>query len=330
MHRSSPLLLSVTAGCAQLSGYTELQLSECVDCADANPVDVAPAMFDVAAEEADSTAVDTSDGTTCATNLATCAGGCVDTSSDARHCGGCGRSCADGERCVNAECRTARSCAEIRQQSPTSPSGVYRLQIETPTNVFCDMTGDGGGWTLVMKVDGTKKTFEYDSPFWTNEVSLGAESTNLDEVEHKNAAFRWVGFKAVRVGMAEKGKPIRHLTLAAEASSLFALFTRPPVLTAAGRAAWLALLPDARLQSGCNLEGFNVNELFQRRLRIGIFGNNDPSCNDPDSFIGFGYTNRPVCTSQTEPGVTVGNHMPDGCGSTEPRTIPAFGYVWIR
>lgn len=48
--------------------------------------------------------------------------------------------------------RAAASCWEIKQTSPTSPSGVYWLQTPTlvaPQQFYCDQETDGGGWVLV-------------------------------------------------------------------------------------------------------------------------------------------------------------------------------------
>ncbi|MEM1010225.1 MAG: fibrinogen-like YCDxxxxGGGW domain-containing protein, partial [Myxococcota bacterium] len=50
-------------------------------------------------------------------------------------------------------------------------TGRYMIQPDAqiqPFWVSCQMTYAGGGWTLVLKADGRKPTFHYDSPLWSN------------------------------------------------------------------------------------------------------------------------------------------------------------------
>lgn len=57
-----------------------------------------------------------------------------------------------------------RSCSELRAAQPSAPSGTYRIDTDgagpnAPITVECDMSHDGGGWTLVMATRGTGPIF---------------------------------------------------------------------------------------------------------------------------------------------------------------------------
>ena len=62
--------------------------------------------------------------------------------------------------------------------------------------------------------------------------------------------------------------------------------------TNVGRAEWMSLISNVRLQENCNVEGFNVqcstSGLQKLITRIGILGNNEDNCDSCDSVLGFG------------------------------------------
>ena len=64
--------------------------------------------------------------------------------------------CAGGEYCDRGACFAITSCLDLHEQDDTLPSGVYEISPEGSSDevveVYCDMTSDGGGYTL-LKVD---------------------------------------------------------------------------------------------------------------------------------------------------------------------------------
>ena len=94
----------------------------------------------------------------------------------------------------------ANSCAEILQERPITyaEDGLYWLNPEgnNPYEAYCDMTHDGGGWTLVLKTTGSANNLYYSSIYWENEALLNSEYNypNIDETgeSSKFAAYNSV------------------------------------------------------------------------------------------------------------------------------------------
>jgi hypothetical protein len=226
---------------------------------------------------------------------------------------------------AEAACRLATSCREVRDEGASSGNNVYTLDGDgtggrAPAEAYCDMTEGGGGWTLVLKVDGNSTTYGYDAALWTNDVLDG--TPGFDGMQGKVAAYLNVRFTEVRL-LFDTGGTRRSLVLPVAGESMRELMGRGRVTTSAMKMAWLNLVPNGRLQNHCNQQGFNVApEEDEPRVRIGFLANEQMDCNSPDSWVGVGGWHY-------DTGLTAGNVARYAGGGNE-RTTASFVYVFVR
>ncbi|XP_067028482.1 uncharacterized skeletal organic matrix protein 5-like [Acropora muricata] len=225
----------------------------------------------------------------------------------------------------------ASSCDEIFQKQGMTKSQVYTLMLGSRNiPVYCHMGDFGcgsGGWTPVIKTDGTKKTFAYTSTFWSdkNVYNLAEGKTGFDKQETKLPSYWETRVSKICLGM-RNGKTTRFVVIDRNSSSLFALIAdgRYRALSL-GRNKWKSLIgPQASLQRNCNREGFNVlgPKMFSK-ARIGIAANNENSCVTCDSRIGFGtgdyHDNSNTCGNMAA-------YSPDNGN----KNIKTMGYILVQ
>jgi hypothetical protein len=271
-------------------------------------------------------------------------------------CGGtCPLKCADGKACsttpdcalasacVTSVCTatTPSSCSDLHTSHPEAPDGVYTIDPDgaggvAAYDVYCDMTNDGGGWTLALKADGAQLTFTYADPLWENTVLLNANQPGFDTNEAKLQSFVNVPFTNIRAIMVTAGVS-RAVVIPRTATSLQALFSGASSVTTVGRTGWLNMVTGSALQANCNAEGFNASVVGSVSVRIGILGNQENDCGTPESWLGIGGAGAPCdVTLATYASVgniatcnTVATGGPTGTTGSDV-AIRSFGYVMVR
>ena len=98
--------------------------------------------------------------------------------------------CTPSGICDLGRCRVAHTCAEILLHVPGSADGVYSLAPGTtaPFGAVCDMTRDGGGWTLLLKASGDA-TLGFSALAWTDGSLLDATDLTLEAGNAKYQSF---------------------------------------------------------------------------------------------------------------------------------------------
>jgi hypothetical protein len=231
----------------------------------------------------------------------------------------------------------ASSCAGHLAAGATS-SGVYTISAGGQSyDVYCDMTTNGGGWTLVMKGSATSSVFDFNSTHWVTTSTLNDSVPELAVGDAKYRAFNDLAFTSARIDTTnDVGVGSITVPNPSAGSTLRALFAAGTMqLTNAGRAAWLASQAGTTLQQNCNREGFNVGGIYVR-ARLGLEANQENDCGTSDSVVGIGLLDTSLAfVGNTAGPFSAGYESSPGIGPWSPFTpvVPGRGasfWLWVR
>jgi hypothetical protein len=202
------------------------------------------------------------------------------------------RDCAAAGVCDSLHCRFAGSCAEILAHHPAvlSQDGAYSILpagVTVPLNAFCDMTRDGGGWTLLLKSAGGT-TLGYNDPAWTDTslINPGDLTTQPNDAKYQ-------GFLSLPVAtLRGELDGFRYASQGFPGLTAAQIFAGGPAYVS-GYPTFNTGAPGWSTQPNCQI--FGVNTPFDwAKTRFGWSANQENDCLSNDTAIGLGLMNNGV------------------------------------
>jgi uncharacterized protein (TIGR02145 family) len=211
-----------------------------------------------------------------------------------------------------------KSCSEVNVYSG---SGAYYLNPDggsNPFQAYCDMTNEGGGWTLVMRMANDGGLGYAATTYWTNGTLLN--QSTVDATTNTNAVFSSYNTVPGKTIRGCKGASTSCISGTTTFTSARALFSGAAQYFSIPRATWIATFPpDDTSQPNCSQNGINVGGIYASG-RFSMQGNNEADCITVDSEWGWGISG----TGHT---CGAGNVHWDAGGASY---VCSQGTLWVR
>lgn len=204
------------------------------------------------------------------------------------------------------------SCSDHLARGATA-SGVFTIDPDgagslSSIDVFCEMEAGGGGWTLLLKVDGFESppsgpsVLGYDSALWTGTDTLRPGSLSRDREEALLASYHTLPITSLRVEMwTSTTMRTASVVEGLPGAPLGSLVRTGETLAFGDAISWGAAVGQNLAGLDCVVAGINVRMAGAVDVRIGAIGSGSASCMPAAGWLGVGARamSQPSCSVST-------------------------------